>query len=112
MTTSEQRNVAVQVSDEQPQQQFHQLNLQEIGLQPDDFQEVLAARKELSDLSHHSVAEYGKNIATKTSSYTDELLGLVQNKDLDVTGQKLNQVVQVAPQLNTNTILLPNKSTG
>ncbi len=53
MTTSEQRNVAVQVSDEETQQQFQQLNLQEIGLQPDDFQEVLAARKELSDLSHH-----------------------------------------------------------
>lgn len=112
MTTSEQRNVAVQVSDEQTQQQFQQLNLQEIGLQPDDFQEVLAARKELRDLSHHSVAEYGKNIATKTSSYTDELLGLVQNKDLDVTGQKLNQVVQVAQQLNTNSILNPNKSSG
>ena len=112
MTTSEQRNVAVQVSDEQTQQQFQQLNLQEIGLQPDDFQEVLAARKELSDLSHHSVAEYGKNIATKTASYTDELLGLVQNKDLDVTGQKLNQVVQVAQQLNTNSILNPNKSSG
>ncbi|MFV5466188.1 toxic anion resistance protein [Acinetobacter towneri] len=112
MTTSEQRNVAVQVSDEQTQQQFQQLNLQEIGLQPDDFQEVLAARKELSDLSHHSVVEYGKNIATKTSSYTDELLGLVQNKDLDVTGQKLNQVVQVAQQLNTNSILNPNKSSG
>ena len=31
MTTSEQRNVAVQVSDEQTQQQFQQLNLQEIG---------------------------------------------------------------------------------
>ncbi len=72
----------MQVSDEQTQQQFQQLNLQEIGLQPDDFQEVLAARKELSDLSHNAVAEYGKNIATKTSSYTDELLGLVQNKDL------------------------------
>ena len=41
MTTSEQRNVAVQVSDEQTQQQFQQLNLQEIGLQADDFQEVL-----------------------------------------------------------------------
>ena len=112
MTTSQQHNVAVQVNDEQTQQQFQQLNLQEIGLQADDFQEVLAARKELSDLSHHSVAEYGKNIATKTASYTDELLGLVQNKDLDVTGQKLNQVVQVAQQLNTNSILNPNKSSG
>ena len=36
----------------------------------------------------------------------------MQNKDLDVTGQKLNQVVQVAQQLNTNSILNPNKSSG
>ena len=51
MTTSQQHNVAVQVNDEQTQQQFQQLNLQEIGLQADDFQEVLAARKELSDIA-------------------------------------------------------------
>ncbi len=36
----------------------------------------------------------------------------MQNKDLDVTGQKLNQVVQVAQQLNTNSILNPNKNSG
>ncbi|NLN57614.1 MAG: toxic anion resistance protein [Gammaproteobacteria bacterium] len=100
------------MSDAQAEQQFQQLNLQEIGLQAEDFQEVLAVRKELSDLNHHAVAEYGKNIASKTSAYTDELLGLVQNKDLDVTGQKLNQVVQVAQQLNTNSILNPQKSSG
>ena len=63
-------------------------------------------------MSHNSVAEYGKNIATKTSSYTDELLNLVQNKDLDATGQKLNQVVQVAQQLNTSSILNKKKSSG
>lgn len=112
MSTSEQHQVSVQVSDAQAEQQFQQLNLQEIGLQAEDFQEVLAVRKELSDLNHHAVAEYGKNIASKTSAYTDELLGLVQNKDLDVTGQKLNQVVQVAQQLNTNSILNPQKSSG
>ena len=112
MSTSEQHQLSVQVSDTQAEQQFQQLNLQEIGLQAEDFQEVLAARKELSDLNHHAVAEYGKNIASKTSAYTDELLGLVQNKDLDVTGQKLNQVVQVAQQLNTSSILNKSKSSG
>ncbi len=63
-------------------------------------------------MSHNSVAEYGKNIATKTSTYTDELLNLVQNRDLDATGQKLNQVVQVAQQLNTSSILSQKKSSG
>ena len=86
--------------------------MQEIGLQASDFNEVLVAQKELSDLSHNSVAEYGKNIASKTSTYTDELLSLVQNKDLDETGQKLNQVVQVAQQLNTSSILNKSKDSG
>lgn len=70
------------------------------------------AHKELADISTTVVAEYGKNIANKTSTYTDELLGLVQNKDLDTTGQKLNEVVQVAQQLNTSSILNKSKSSG
>ena len=111
MTNSE-NHVVVETSIEQVEQKFQQLNLQEIGLQASDFNEVLAAQKELSDLSHNSVAEYGKNIATKTSTYTDELLNLVQNKDLDATGQKLNQVVQVAQQLNTSSILNKSKDSG
>lgn len=94
------------------EQKFQQLDLQGIGLQPSDFQEVMTAHKELSDMNHNAVAEYGKNIASKTSSYTDELLNLVQNKDLDATGQKLNQVVQVAQQLNTSSILNQSKSSG
>lgn len=94
------------------EQKFQQLDLQSIGLQPADFQDVMAAHKELAEINHNAVAEYGKNIATKTSSYTDELLNLVQNKDLDATGQKLNQVVQVAQQLNTSSILNKSKNSG
>ena len=94
------------------EQKFQQLDLQSIGLQPADFQAVMAAHKELAEINHNAVAEYGKNIATKTSSYTDELLNLVQNKDLDATGQKLNQVVQVAQQLNTSSILNKSKNSG
>src|SRR5690606_3368752 len=112
MTKSDLVNLPVESSNELVEQKFQQMDLKELGLQPADFQEVLAARKELQDMSHNSVAEYGKNIATKTSTYTDELLNLVQNRDLDATGQKLNQVVQVAQQLNTSSILNKKKSSG
>ena len=100
--------IAVSVVEEK----FKQLDLQGIGLKPADFQDVMTAHKELADMNHNAVAEYGKNIATKTSTYTDELLSLVQNKDLDTTGQKLNQVVQVAQQLNTSSILNKSKNSG
>lgn len=112
MTKSDLVNLPVESSNELVEQKFQQMDLKELGLQPADFQEVLAARKELQDMSHNSVAEYGKNIATKTSTYTDELLNLVQNRYLDATGQKLNQVVQVAQQLNTSSILSQKKSSG
>ena len=94
------------------EQRFEQLNLKELGLQVQDFAEVMDAHQELADISTTVVAEYGKNIANKTSTYTDELLNLVQNKDLDATGQKLNEVVHVAQQLNTTSILNKSKSSG
>lgn len=112
MTSSEQNSLVVEPTTEVIEHKFQQLNLQEIGLQQDDFNAVLAARKELAEINHNAVAEYGKNIATQTSGYTDELLNLVQNKDLDETGQKLNQVVQVAQQLNTSSILNKKKNSG
>ena len=93
-------------------QRFELLNLKELGLQTQDFKEVMDAHKELAEISTTAVAEYGTNIANKTSTYTDELLNLVQNKDLDTTGQKLNQVVQVAQQLNTTSILNKSKNSG
>ena len=112
MTHPESTILPIEATTDLAEQKFQQLDLQSIGLQATDFQEVMVARKELAEISHNSVAEYGKNIASKTSGYTDELLNLVQNKDLDTTGQKLNQVVQVAQQLNTNSILNKSKSSG
>ncbi|HJF28230.1 MAG TPA: toxic anion resistance protein [Acinetobacter lwoffii] len=112
MTKSDVVNLPAESSTELAEEKFQQMNLRELGLQPADFHEVLVVRKELQQMSHNTVAEYGKNIASKTSSYTDELLNLVQNKDLDATGQKLNQVVQVAQQLNTSSILNKRKSSG
>ncbi|MNR89816.1 TelA-like protein [compost metagenome] len=112
MTNSEQNSLVLEPTTEVIEHKFQQLNLQEIGLQQDDFNAVLAARKELAEINHNAVAEYGKNIVTQTSGYTDELLNLVQNKDLDETGKKLNQVVQVAQQLNTSSILNKKKNSG
>ena len=107
---SDQKNALVEQSTELQQQEFERLNLKELGLQPEDFSQVMDAHQTLIEMTHSSVSEYGKDIATKTSTYTDELLNLVQNKDLDTTGQKLNEVVQVAQQLNTSSIL--NKPKG
>ena len=111
MSDSELSKVSQQL-ELKPEQRFEQLNLKELGLQPQDLAEVMDAHKELAEISTTVVAEYGKNIANKTSTYTDELLSLVQNKDLDSTGQKLNEVVQVAQQLNTSSILNKSKSSG
>ena len=94
------------------QQEFERLDLKALGLQSQDYAEVIHAHQALDDMSHASVAEYGKDIATKTSAYTDELLNLVQSKDLDQTGQKLNEVVQVAKQLNTSSILNKPKTSS
>ena len=112
MTDPQRTDLPAEAAAALAEQKFQQLDLQAIGLQPADFNEVMAARKELAEISHNSVAEYGKNIASKTSGYTDELLSLVQNKDLDAAGQKLNQVVQVAQQLNTSSILNKSQNSG
>lgn len=92
--------------------EFEQLDLKSLGLQPQDFSKVLDASKELAEINNMTVAEYGKNIASQTSTYTDDLLQLVQNKDLDETGQKLNQVVTVAQQLNSDNLLAENRKKG
>lgn len=112
MTDFKPQDLPAEITPDVVQQKFQLLNLKEIGLQDSDFNEVMNAHQELAEMSHNAVAEYGKNIATKTSTYTDELLNLVQNKELDSTGQKLNQVVQVAQQLNSSSILNKKKSSG
>lgn len=91
---------------------YNQLNLSELGLQQEDFEKVLTASRSLDASNGVTVAEFGKDIAVKTATYTDDLLNLVKNKNLDETGQKLNQVVRVAQSLNTNMVLSPSKSSG
>lgn len=113
MTNDAQKTQVIVATDQTlTSSQFEQLDLKHLGLQADDFSQVVEASKELAEINPNTVAEYGKNIAGKTSAYTDDLLSLVQNKDLDETGQKLNQVVTVAQQLNSNNLLAENRKTG
>lgn len=111
-SSSDPKNQVIQTENKISQSEFEQLDLQSLGLTEQDFAQVQEVSHELDELGQHSVAEYGKNIASATSSYTDELLQMVQSKDLDETGQKLNQVVQVAQQLNSDNVLAENKKKG
>lgn len=86
-------------------EEFESLDLTTIGLTKDDYEKVVEVKKELAVINNTSVSEYGKNITVKTASYTEQLLDLVKNKDLDDTGKKLNQVVTLAQQLNAKSLL-------
>lgn len=94
------------------EQQYNLMPLNELGLTKDDFKLVEDASKSLQDLGYNTVAEFGKGIAAKTATYTDDLLKQVQNKNLDETGEKLNQVVKVAQSLNMNSVLNKPKNSG
>ena len=111
-SSSDPQNQVLHAKNKISQSEFEQLDLQSLGLSEQDFAQVQEVCHELDELGQHSVAEYGKKIASNTSSYTDELLQMVQSKDLDETGQKLNQVVQVAQQLNSDNVLAENKKKG
>ncbi|PWF32434.1 toxic anion resistance protein, partial [Yersinia pestis] len=50
MTKSDLVNLPVESSNELVEQKFQQMDLKELGLQSADFQEVLAARKELQNM--------------------------------------------------------------
>lgn len=90
-------------------QNFNNLDLKSIGLSKDDLESVQKVKNELAVINNTTVADYGKGITTKTASYTDDLLGLVSNKDLDETGKKLNQVISFAQQINTSNLLSNQK---
>ena len=60
MTDPQRTDLPAEAAAALAEQKFQQLDLQAIGLQPADFNEVMAARKELAEIRHNAVAEYGK----------------------------------------------------
>lgn len=84
------------------------VNLYELGLKESDLPDIESLSKEFSQVNNLSVAEYGKDISSKTNECTQQLLTLVQNRDLDETGTKLNQVLTVAQGINGSNLIANN----
>ncbi|MFB2539023.1 MULTISPECIES: toxic anion resistance protein [unclassified Acinetobacter] len=85
--------------------QFQEMDLAGHGIEQDDYAQVLEIYALLDDDNALSVAEYGKDIRQGTAQHTDSLLDLVKAKDLDETGKKLNDILNLAKQINAENII-------
>lgn len=74
--------------------------LKALGLVPADLDQVEQIRASLTDLAPSNVQSFGREVATKTTHFSSELLEQVRNRDLDSTGDKLGEVVRIARSLN------------
>lgn len=79
------------------------IDLKSLGLTENDMKEIIEVKNNFGEVSGLSVAEYGKDISN--GNQTDELLKLVKNKDLDETGDKLNQIITVAKDINSSNFI-------
>lgn len=72
-----------------------------LGLRPErDAQEILQVAAIIQPHDPATVADFGQAVSMHAAGYSDGLLDQVRNSDLDETGAKLSQVVQVARSLN------------
>lgn len=94
------------------EQQFNELPLADYGLKPEDMMEVLKITDEMSEITPQMVSDFGKGISKKTSQASNELLGLVQSKQMDETGQQLASVLVKAQSINTKNLVERPKSHG
>lgn len=78
--------------------------LKEYGLTEADVPSIADLATKIDASNPLTVSEFGRDVSDHTSSYTDELLSLVRNKDLDAAGAKLNEVVMVAKRINLNAL--------
>lgn len=105
---SNQLVVVTKRSDVERIESLKSMDLTALSLKDEDLASVLEVAKELDNLTPVSIGSFGERLAKKTTSGTDELLNLVKNKDIDIVGDKLNQVVVLAQDINLNSII--NKS--
>lgn len=75
-----------------------------LGLKPEDAPAIRELANRLNSDDPLTVSVFGRDIAEQTSSYSDELLSQVKNKDLDEAGEKLSRVIAIAKGLNMNAL--------
>ncbi|MCD0253137.1 toxic anion resistance protein [Xanthomonas campestris pv. campestris] len=77
------------------------LDYKALGLRSEtDTDEIRQLANRIHSGDSSSVAEFGRDVAELTASYSDGLLDQVRNTDLDGAGAKLTEVVQIARGLN------------
>ena len=92
------RNTAVQAFALTP------ANLEALGLKETDVADIQSVAQRIQPNNPLSVAEFGRDVAEHASRYADGLLDQVRNSDLDETGAKLTQVVNIARSLNVGAL--------
>lgn len=102
--------VQVQQATTPTQYDFSKIDLKSLGLTEADYEKINDVKKDIGDIDNLKIANYGKGISTRNGEYTKEILSLVHNKDLDVTGQKLNEVIVTAKSINANNLISKNQS--
>ena len=96
----------------QQQKAFEHMDLAQYGLTAADYPHVAEVMAQLDETQPLSIAEYGKLVARQTQQQTDSLLDMVNNKQLDETGEQLSQVVKLAKQINSHSLLQAPRQTG
>lgn len=94
------------LTEEEYKQKLETLDLEELGLKPEDQKAVLEVLKNNAKLSAADVGAFGKDLGSISAKYTDELLGLVKSKDIGLASGKLSQVVAVAQDVNAASLVL------
>lgn len=90
------------------QYDFSKIDLKSLGLTESDYEKIHDVKASIGEVDNLKIAHYGKGISSRNGEYTKELLSLVNNKDLDETGQKLNEVITVAKTINSNNLIENN----
>ena len=95
--------IVLPISNEEAKCALQNVVLTDIGLtlSQEDTDAIMSLYEHIGDMDTLSVAEYGKDISSNTNNCTKEVLSLVNNKDLDETGTKLNEIVSVAKGINS-----------
>ena len=72
--------------------------LNELSVQ--DRDEVMRIAQSVDVVQPLSVSQFGREVGTHTAGYADQLLAQARSSDLDVGGQKLAEVINIAKRFN------------
>jgi Uncharacterized protein involved in tellurite resistance len=78
--------------------------LQKFGLRLEDESEIKSVAARIDAANPDTVYQFGRDVAEHTAAYADSLLEQIRNKDLDVAGTKLTEVVNLARSVNVSNL--------